>query len=78
MAPACGVCCPNGGKPAYLALRKLRIELARFKLRLNPIKTRIVHLPQEAEEEWQQILIETGGRYIGNARDMVKHFEPNR
>jgi hypothetical protein len=34
-----------------------------------------VQLPEAAEEEWQERLIQTGGRPISNVRDMVKHFD---
>jgi len=58
-------------KCAYGGLR----ELGKFRLRLNPAKTKILQLPQAAEEEWQQVLIQAGGRRIGSTRDMVKHFD---
>jgi len=60
---------------AEACLKRLSGELARFRLRLNPSKTKIVELPQAAGEEWQERLVQTGGRPIGNTRDMVKHFD---
>ncbi len=60
---------------AEACLKRLSKELATFRLRLNPTKTKIVQLPEAAEEEWQDRLIQTGGRPISNARDMVKHFD---
>lgn len=60
---------------AEACLKRLSSELAGFRLRLNPIKTKIVQLPQAAEEEWRERLIQTGGHPIGNVRDMVKHFD---
>jgi len=60
---------------AEACLKRLSRELAGFRLRLNPTKTKIVQLPQAAEEEWQERLIQTGGHPISNARHMVKHFD---
>ena len=60
---------------AESGMRRLSRELARFRLRLNPAKTKIVQLPQAAEEEWQGLLVQTGGAPIINPRDMVKHFD---
>jgi hypothetical protein len=55
--------------------KHLSRELARFKLRLNPAKTKILTLPLPAEEEWQQLLIKTGGRPISSVREMINHFD---
>jgi len=56
-------------------MRRLSKELSRFRLRLNPTKTRIADLPFAADEEWQQLLVQTGGRSRMDSRDMVKHFD---
>ena len=55
--------------------RRLITELGRFRLRLNTIKTEIVALPLPANDEWQDLLIESGARRIVNDRDMVKYFD---
>ena len=60
---------------AEACMKRLTSELARFRLRLNPIKTKIVRLPRAAEEEWQMHLAQTGGRPKIDARGMVKHFD---
>ena len=39
---------------AEACLKRLSRELARFRLRLNATKTKIVELPQAAGEEWQE------------------------
>jgi hypothetical protein len=60
---------------AEACMKRLSRELSRFRLRLNPSKTKIAQLPQAAEEEWQELLIQTGGHGINSARQMVKHFD---
>jgi hypothetical protein len=56
-------------------MNSLRKELSRFQLRLNPAKTRIEKLPRPSDEEWQQALIQTGGRNNLDSRGFVKHFD---
>jgi hypothetical protein len=56
-------------------LRSLNRELGKFRLRLNQAKTKILALPLPAEEEWQQRLVQTGGRSSIDSRAMVKHFD---
>jgi len=60
---------------AESCLKRLNKELSAFRLRLNPAKTKIVQLPQAAEEEWQHILIQTGGGRINNPSAMIRHFD---
>lgn len=60
---------------AEACLKKLQRNLARFKLRLNPAKTKIVPLPGAAGESWQRQLLETGRAKFRDPRDMVRHFD---
>src|SRR5436305_10861734 len=59
---------------AEACMRRLGRELAAFRLRLNPTKTKIIPLPQAAEDEWQQVLVQSGRR-IRTDHEMVKHFD---
>jgi hypothetical protein len=60
---------------AESCMKFLGRELARFRLRVNPIKSRIISLPSPADEEWQQLLVQTGGKSHIDSRGMVKHFD---
>jgi hypothetical protein len=60
---------------AESCMRRLGKELDSFRLRLNPIKSRIIELPNPADEEWQQLLVQTGGRSQIDSRGMVQHFD---
>jgi hypothetical protein len=60
---------------AESGLAKLHRELARFKLRLNPTKTRIVELPSASQESWQHHLMETARAKFLNPHEMVRHFD---
>jgi|SRR5271165_4231515 len=60
---------------AEACLKRLRRELGTFRLRINPAKTTITQLPQTAEEEWQELLIQSGGTRANNIRGMVRHFD---
>src|ERR1017187_1438482 len=60
---------------AEACLKGLSRELGAFRLRLNPTKTRIVELPRAAEEEWQELLVQSGGARANNIRGMVRHFD---
>jgi hypothetical protein len=60
---------------AEACLKRLKKELGTFRLRLNPTKTKIMKLPRPAEEEWQELLIQTGGARANSIRGMVRHFD---
>jgi hypothetical protein len=57
------------------ALKRLNKELAMFKLRLNSKKTKIVRLPQPAQDEWQEILKQASQGRFTNPQEMVKYFD---
>jgi hypothetical protein len=56
-------------------LKVLRRELDKFRLRLNPAKTRIEALPQPSQEDWREILYQTAKVKFDNPHDMVKYFD---
>jgi hypothetical protein len=56
-------------------LATLRRELGRFRLRLNPAKTFVSALPLPVEDEWRDILLESGKRPMDTGRDMVRFFD---
>ena len=60
---------------AEAGLAKLRRELGSFKLRLNPVKTKISVLPAVTQESWQERLRETARAKFLALRDMVTHFD---
>lgn len=60
---------------AESGLKTLQGELARFKLRLNPAKTKIVELPGATQESWQHQLLSAGRTKFRDPRDMVEHFD---
>ena len=60
---------------AERALLKLSRELERFRLRLNPNKTRIVDLPEPTDSDWRDILFEAAQRKLTNPREMVRYFD---
>jgi hypothetical protein len=60
---------------AEACLRRLKKELAAFRLRVNPSKTKIVQLPEPAEQEWQELLMQSGGTRANTVRGMVRHFD---
>jgi hypothetical protein len=60
---------------AESGLARLHKELDRFKLRLNPAKTRIVELPGASQESWQQHLQDTARAKFLNPQEMVRHFD---
>ncbi len=61
-------------REAEACFRQLSRQLASFRLRLNPAKTKIIELPKPADEEWQQQLVPVGAG-PAKTRDMVKHFD---
>jgi len=65
----------NTRNEAEVCLKKLKRELGAFRLRLNPTKTRILDLPRPAEEDWQELLVQTGGTRANSVRGMVRHFD---
>jgi hypothetical protein len=56
-------------------LARLSHELGAFRLRVNPIKTKIVALPSPSQEEWQQILREQSETNLNVAQNMVQYFD---
>lgn len=60
---------------AEAGLTKLRQELSRFKLRLNPTKTKILELPTTSQHSWQQQLIAAGRANFRNPQDIVRFFD---
>lgn len=56
-------------------LATLRQELSRFRLRLNPAKTRVLPLPLPADDEWRQALLESGARRLDTGKEMVRFFD---
>lgn len=56
-------------------LARLSGELAAFRLRINPKKTRIVPLPNPSQEEWQQVLRERSEVNLNVAQNMVQYFD---
>jgi hypothetical protein len=54
---------------------QLETELARFRLRLNPRKTRIVRLPLPTQEDWQEVIISTSKSGLNREREMIKYFD---
>lgn len=57
------------------ALRKLIDVLSQFRLRLNPLKTKIVSLPKPTDEDWQHTLHEAAKSRFSTPRQMVKYFD---
>jgi hypothetical protein len=60
---------------AESVLARVRKELAKFRLRLNPQKSGIVPLPQPAQEEWKQILLAEGKRPLQRTDAMIPFFD---
>ena len=60
---------------AEAILRKLIDGLGRFRLRLNPVKTKILSLPKPADEEWQHALHEAAKTQFSTPREMVNYFD---
>jgi len=56
-------------------LARLRRELGKFRLRINPKKTRIIALPTAAQEEWQQVLRDQSETNLNIAHNMVQYFD---
>jgi hypothetical protein len=56
-------------------LRRLRTELDRYRLRLNPMKTTISDLPKPIEQEWRRTLSRSGALKLETPRDMVSYFD---
>jgi hypothetical protein len=60
---------------AEMILVRLRRELAKFQLRLNPMKTCITSLPEPVQPSWQQQLASRGTEKLNNIRDIVVFFD---
>jgi len=60
---------------AESCLARLRKELARFQLRLNPIKTRIAQLPEASQDEWHEMLFQASRVRFTNPHQMVNYFD---
>ncbi len=60
---------------AETALRKLTDGLGQFRLRLNPVKTKILNLPKPADDDWQHTLHEGARNPFQRPREMVKYFD---
>jgi Reverse transcriptase (RNA-dependent DNA polymerase) len=60
---------------AETTLKSLGRELSRYRLRLNPKKTRILELPRAAQEEWQEVLKVAGSGRFTAPNEMVKYFD---
>ncbi len=60
---------------AEITLKRLIKELARYRLRLNPKKTRIVALPRPTQDEWQAELSKSGSGKLTNPRALVRYFD---
>jgi hypothetical protein len=60
---------------AEALLAKLKRELDRFHLRLNPAKTEIKALPQPAEESWRDALLERSRGSLRSDREILGLFD---
>jgi len=56
-------------------LATLRQELGRFRLRLNPSKTKVLALPLPADDEWRHTLLESARRPLDTGKEMVSFFD---
>jgi len=62
-------------KEAHKLRECLESELAKFRLRLNPRKTEIVKLPQTAQDEWQDSLLNASRIGLKTSRDLIRFFD---
>jgi len=56
-------------------LKKLNRQLSRFRLRLNPKKTRIIRLPKPTQDEWQDELKELAAGLFRSVHKMIRYFD---
>jgi hypothetical protein len=56
-------------------LKILRREFDKFRLRLNPAKTRIIKLPKPTEDDWRSVVYETARVKFDRPHDMVRYFD---
>jgi hypothetical protein len=56
-------------------LNILRRDCDKFRLRLNPAKTRIIKLPQPTEDDWRSLVYETARVKFDRAHEMVRYFD---
>jgi len=56
-------------------LKKLKIELGRYRLRLNSAKTQILELPTVAQDAWLDKLREAGRVQFGTPNEVVRYFD---
>jgi hypothetical protein len=60
---------------AERTLKKLRTELHRFRLRLNPAKTRIEALPQPTQDGWRDTLFRIATIGFRYPNDLINYFD---
>ncbi len=60
---------------AEAVMAQLRIELDRFQLRLNPVKTKILQLPEPTQDEWHEGLFQASRIKFTNPYQMVNYFD---
>jgi hypothetical protein len=60
---------------AEAGLARLRNELDRFQLRLNPVKTQILDLPVPTQDEWHESLFQAARVKFDNPYQMVNYFD---